>query len=605
MSLIYPNRYPDRYDPQSTSYPQGKFRNRSTPEAHDGGYFEQDLMNDWAGFFGALLKNGGVVPNGVVDTALNSQYYDAMMRVVGEEVLDQLGDVLSESFVNIKQFGAVGDYLTDDTQALITADIYCATNGKTLFIPNGVFRITQSIDKKSKWLGVGGCNIFTFPINDDKIKMVEGSKHLLKGSNLVFSGKYTKTHEVTDFGEVGYAVKIEGRTGVAIHDLSMEGISVVSDFLYKTQFGDVTTPLNDNRADFDVGLLLVNAERGYYSNVSVSGYWKTAGTIHIGKDPDNTNFYSLSTMGNIGLAVLGDSGTNSGLNCHSCNIGANDHHSRHIGLGEDWGQHALYFNIPSSTNEGSRNGISFFGGTVATKVDVPVKYDKCGDISYYSTVFENANQTGSSQAGGVKKHVGTSNTGSITYSSCRFSSDPFYTAGGLLETAFNAHVRIMGGNTFTRGYEMWQGLNGIRMVGDSTTQKIQLTNDPKTTTSGTVIQRHSKRLQIKEDDDILIESSGGGVNLTKGSRVVNIVDGMINNLSDVTKVSGNGDINNISLKQGAQVILIRNTSSDSWVLKNRVGNIRLTSDFHSSGFGSITLLCNGNYWQEICRSEPN
>lgn len=42
---------------------------------------ERDWLNDWAGFFGAILSNAGVTPNGNVDTAQSSQLYDAMMNV--------------------------------------------------------------------------------------------------------------------------------------------------------------------------------------------------------------------------------------------------------------------------------------------------------------------------------------------------------------------------------------------------------------------------------------------------------------------------------------------------------------------------------------------
>lgn len=78
MSLIYPNRYPGRWDPTSAQYPQGKFKNRSSPTAKDGSFCEMDWANDWAGFFGAILKNAGVTPNGSVDTATASQLYDAL-----------------------------------------------------------------------------------------------------------------------------------------------------------------------------------------------------------------------------------------------------------------------------------------------------------------------------------------------------------------------------------------------------------------------------------------------------------------------------------------------------------------------------------------------
>ncbi|BAN16854.1 tail fiber protein [Edwardsiella phage PEi21] len=81
MSLIYPNRYPGRWYPTSEQYPQGKFKNRSSPTAKDGSFCEMDWANDWAGFFGAVLKAAGVTPNGNVDTAASSQVYDALGKL--------------------------------------------------------------------------------------------------------------------------------------------------------------------------------------------------------------------------------------------------------------------------------------------------------------------------------------------------------------------------------------------------------------------------------------------------------------------------------------------------------------------------------------------
>lgn len=81
MALNLPNKYPGRFDATSTDYPQGKFKNRTSPTAQDGSYLERDWLNDWGGFFGALLSNAGVTPNGNVDTAQSSQFYDAMMAV--------------------------------------------------------------------------------------------------------------------------------------------------------------------------------------------------------------------------------------------------------------------------------------------------------------------------------------------------------------------------------------------------------------------------------------------------------------------------------------------------------------------------------------------
>lgn len=82
MSLKRNERYPGRFSNPTTAQPQGAFKNRTAPNAQDGSYLEQDWANDWSGFFGRLLTVAGITPNGNVDTALSSQYYDALTAIV-------------------------------------------------------------------------------------------------------------------------------------------------------------------------------------------------------------------------------------------------------------------------------------------------------------------------------------------------------------------------------------------------------------------------------------------------------------------------------------------------------------------------------------------
>ncbi|MGL5284305.1 MAG: gp53-like domain-containing protein [Plesiomonas shigelloides] len=82
MAIDFTAKYPGRFDPVSALYPQGKFKNRSAPNTEDGSYMERDWLNDWNGFFGALLKNANVTPNGTVDTATASQLYDALRLIM-------------------------------------------------------------------------------------------------------------------------------------------------------------------------------------------------------------------------------------------------------------------------------------------------------------------------------------------------------------------------------------------------------------------------------------------------------------------------------------------------------------------------------------------
>lgn len=82
MSINAQNKYPGRFDPVSSDYPQGKFKNRSSPSSQDGSYMERDWLNDIYGFLGAILRNANVTPNGNVDTAQSSQMYDSLWLVI-------------------------------------------------------------------------------------------------------------------------------------------------------------------------------------------------------------------------------------------------------------------------------------------------------------------------------------------------------------------------------------------------------------------------------------------------------------------------------------------------------------------------------------------
>lgn len=83
MALKRNERYPGRFSNPTTEQPQGAFKNRTAPSAQDGSYLEQDWANDWSGFFGRLLTVADITANGDVDTALSSQYYDALDSLYG------------------------------------------------------------------------------------------------------------------------------------------------------------------------------------------------------------------------------------------------------------------------------------------------------------------------------------------------------------------------------------------------------------------------------------------------------------------------------------------------------------------------------------------
>jgi len=82
MSLKLNERYPGRFNNPSAGYPQGSFKNRTTPTAKDGSYLEQDWANDKEGFFQSLLSDAGVTANGAVDSVGSSQLYDSLRQII-------------------------------------------------------------------------------------------------------------------------------------------------------------------------------------------------------------------------------------------------------------------------------------------------------------------------------------------------------------------------------------------------------------------------------------------------------------------------------------------------------------------------------------------
>lgn len=75
--------FPSQANPPSLEFPFGSARNVSVQGATDGTPYDEALINDYQGFFQKLLSAAGFTPNGQVETALASQYFDAMRAVQG------------------------------------------------------------------------------------------------------------------------------------------------------------------------------------------------------------------------------------------------------------------------------------------------------------------------------------------------------------------------------------------------------------------------------------------------------------------------------------------------------------------------------------------
>lgn len=82
MAIIPEDEFPGKILPASAEYPLGKARNITLPEDNTGTPLTANLINDFWGFFQALLAQEGITASGSPDEVGDSQYLDALNALV-------------------------------------------------------------------------------------------------------------------------------------------------------------------------------------------------------------------------------------------------------------------------------------------------------------------------------------------------------------------------------------------------------------------------------------------------------------------------------------------------------------------------------------------
>jgi hypothetical protein len=158
MAIIPSSRYPGQTGAPSAAYPQGSAQNISSPGDGTGTPWEADLVNDWFGFFQSLLDGAGITPSGVPDQVGASDYYNAVGTLVGTGPYSTDGGTTFRDnfdrwndFVNVKDYGATGDGVTNDTAAIQAA----ANTNKPLYFPSGTYKIDGTVTCNSSLFSHG------------------------------------------------------------------------------------------------------------------------------------------------------------------------------------------------------------------------------------------------------------------------------------------------------------------------------------------------------------------------------------------------------------------------------------------------------------------
>jgi hypothetical protein len=234
----------------------------------------------------------------------------------GYSVADKL-----EQYVSVKDFGAVGDGVTNDRAAILAA--VAATSDKTLFFPAGAYRVNSpiTISQKVSWLFEGP----TGPLST-----VTPTAYILKGAAcagdcLTFTGQSNVLDGLAVIGEVGntgdgivlagnspylnrpFATKM-GRDGIRI-GTNTTGCNVNSFTLINPRcinnlrdgihISEVT--VNANAGSFISPICTQNGRHGFYGNTAALGVTIVTPTLEA-----NTGYgaYLDINFGYIGANVI-------------------------------------------------------------------------------------------------------------------------------------------------------------------------------------------------------------------------------------------------------------------------------------------------------------
>lgn len=398
---------------------------------------------------------------------------------------------------DLHDFGAKGDYGTDDTEAFAAAVKWADTTTKTLVLPSGVFRMSRSFDLPNglSIKGVGSPKIATFPMVDsNKINLKPGQKHKITGSVLMFGGNNDTPVTINTGRNDRYAVLKPCLAYQHNAANQMRGFAIVQDMDVYTANGVYTTGDNDNRARGYTAGYLTSATLSQHEDLNVFGYFDAAGLVVYSKftkpntiDCEYPSFTNCAISG--GTAIIGsdtpEKSNNislTGLMASNCGFYGSDHHNRPHG---DYTIPALL--IDGALNTKGIRGQSFATCQFRTYANEAIKLNYCDDTSFVSCITEFAGLVGVNNAEGNGKIVGTANTGNVRMFGLAATADI-----GLLEFAatISGKFQMLGAGGFKDAYfgERGRGivLKGERNTGDST---ISLTNDMRLSNTGWDIRR--------------------------------------------------------------------------------------------------------------------
>lgn len=572
-------------------------------------------------------STGALEPVSVGDGSSTSVI--ATNTTLSRSLANRFGEIL-----NLKDFGAVGDYSTDDTVAVVAWIAACSTYNKIGYAPAGNYKLSNNLvlPQNFKAFGDGGAMLAAYPqFGGDKSKLRSGYKNTLTGTNFFFTGTPTNTVTLANRTD-----NFASMTPMLIYKhywgLQLTGMTFIQDIDVYTSGGALTTSANDNRATgYTSGLYLLSTH-SQVQNTCIFGLFPDNAVVintsdvspidgEVFADADyNTFMQSIITSG---VAIIGRENAtteNTGLTGSrftASSIQGADHHTRADSLTS---VPVIYIDgdLTSTTNI---RGHKFVNCSVRGITNTFIKLDHCTDFALNSCVVENPAQPSIPGADTIGKIIATSNTSNIALIDIAVNNnmgvDELFTAPSTY--AGNINILKLGDGVY-QGYMTAENGKGVFIRGNASTgdSDIQLTNDITSSTTGWVIKRDesvSNTLDLRFNNTSQATLSTSGLFTSKaiayedgGSKT--IVSGVITVTNSYHSVSteggaGTDDLDTINGGTTGQILILRaQSSSNDVVCKDGTGNLRLAGDFTlTHAQDRITLQYDGTNWIELSRSD--
>jgi hypothetical protein len=315
---------------------------------------------------------------------------------------------VSRFLPTLEDFGGKGDYATDNKAALAKL---LASGAKGMRLNQGIYRFSDAIELPTGFLVTGvGAPTLGFGTIDDKQWLRPGFKHLMPGSSMIFSGTGTKTfaapQRIDEFATMRPMMRLyQGGNGSV--GTKWTGFAVIQDMDCFTgvDVSVATKPGFENKADYEVGILLDDVSRTECTDVVQFGYMPKAGcaisSVFGNDDPDYNTFRGGSLMGKHGLAELGSNNGPatyglSGTRLFGTGLYTLDHHSRgsmttaeliaYYAPADAWD--CWYIDGDVNASSAEINGHYAYGCEIRTRANHPLRIDHASNLQIHGGVCE-------------------------------------------------------------------------------------------------------------------------------------------------------------------------------------------------------------------------